>query len=126
MSEGAAPGPMSSWTHVTFESGDRPVGAVEADVLALADDDPDVWVEGEDVVLYRSAPLFELEDVEPPTDRALSFWGNDTSMWGGGILYEAAGGAYRRVDVHSDTDGSYGRDARSYFRVEHGIRGYRR
>lgn len=109
---------------MTFDPGERSTDAIAAE-LEGAVEDPEtfrrdgnlVWKAREQVDADR------LDDLGVGASRALVIRANDTSMAGGGTLYERVDGAYVPVDKMAGGEGYVGRDVVYYVQREHGLAG---
>lgn len=108
---------MGGREFVIVDTGDHPVDEVRTAVEDV--DEGEVWFEDGRLFWRPESAGIELDDPEFPCRRALFFWQNDTTMVGGGTLYEQVDGEL--VETDSIGDVSYGREAREYFWNEYGI-----
>lgn len=110
---------MGGGTCLTFEPGGRPPAELKADLLESIDRvDGSQVGETDDGRVFVVVPSgnFGLP-VATPCDRAV--WQNDTTMMGGGTLYEWTGDGFETVEERWDEE--YGRESYEYFKREYGF-----
>jgi hypothetical protein len=115
---------MGGATALKFYSNDRPTEELKRviiDDIDRVDQNQVSELDDGTLLVVVSSGNFGLP-VSTPCERVLSFWQNDTSMTGGGRLYEWDAGQFVEVDEQWDDD--YGRRSYEYFKNEYGIEPY--
>lgn len=120
---------MSSWSCVTFETGDRTVDAVAAELAGLVEDGGGHG-DGAEPHTYehRGNLVWRRKGSDPPpaaldVPRALDLRVNDTTDSAWGRLYERVDGRFVAVDRCYGVEGGFGRRVVDYFAVHHGLVG---